>query len=86
MASKNPSYIFFKMRNSLFSFRRDKLKPKQLRLPFSKKVSFKSHPAHISLNKNSIKWLRIYESHIFELQFKILGITGVNLVTEVEQP
>ena len=30
-------YIFFKMRNSLFSFRRDKVKPKQLRLPFSKK-------------------------------------------------
>ena len=36
-APKNPPYIFFKMRNSLFSFRSDKLKPKQLRLPFSRK-------------------------------------------------
>ena len=33
-----------------------------------KKVSFESHPAHISLNK------------------KTIVVTGVNLVTEFEQP
>ena len=34
-ASKNPPFFpFLRMRNSLFSIRKDKLKPKQLRLPF----------------------------------------------------
>ena len=55
--------IFFKMRNSLFS-----KQTKTVKVAVFKKVSFESHPAHISLNKKSI-----------------VG-TGVNLVTEVEQP
>ena len=67
-ASKNPSYIFFKMRNSLFFILQGLAQTKTIKVAVFKTVSFESHPAHISLNKKTIL------------------VTGVNLVTEFEQP
>ena len=54
-ASKNPSYIFYKMKNSLFSFRRDKPKPKQLRLPFSREF-LSNLIRHISHSPKKVLW------------------------------
>ena len=52
-------YIFFKMRNSLFSFRRDKPKPKQLRLPFSRKF-LSNLIRHISHSTKKVLWEQVW--------------------------